>query len=136
MSQISDVYENADGLIERMESAKIDLQDIYETVSHDFQNLDNDSIDIDEVESRLSTIYTLQQKFHVDTIDALLAHQAELKKSIDEIDNSEDELAELQKQLKVVESEMMQLAEKLSSARRKAAERFLAQLKEKQQFLA
>ncbi len=131
MSQISDVYENADGLIERMESAKIDLQDIYETVSHDFQNLDNESIDIDEVENRLSTIYTLQQKFHVDTIDALLAHQTELKKSIDEIDNSEDELAELQQQLKVVESRMVQLAEKLSSARKKAAERFLTQLKEK-----
>ncbi len=131
MSQIADVYENADGLMERMESAKIDLQDIYETVSHDFQNLDNESVDIDEIESRLSTIYTLQQKFHVDTVDDLLAHQAELKKSIDEIDNSEDELADLQRQLQEVEAKMVRLADELTSARKKAAERFLAQLKEK-----
>ena len=131
MGQIETVYDGASEIMERLESAKIDLQDIADTVRHDFENLDGESSDIDEIDGRLSAIYTLQQKFHVDTVEELLKHQTSLKQSLDEIDNSEDELEELRCQMKRFRAEVEDLAKQLSKSRRKASEGFMLQLKEK-----
>ena len=130
LSHVADVYGDASGYIERMESAKIDLQDIYESINRDFDNL-GDASSLEEIEERLSTIYGLQQKFHLETVEELLQFQDSLSHSLEEIDNSEEELAELERQLSGAEKEMLQLADKLTGARERAADSFLKQLKGK-----
>ena len=135
MSQISHVYDGASEMVERLESAKIDLQDIAETVERDCQNIGGDESDLERVESRLSLIYGLQQKFHAETIDGLLEIQASLKKSLDEIDNSEEELQSLREQMDRAGRKVSELALSLTQSRKDAAALFLSQLEQKTSFL-
>lgn len=135
MSQISHVYDGASEMVERLESAKIDLQDIAETVERDCQNIGGDESDLERVESRLSLIYGLQQKFHAETVDGLLEIQASLKKSLDEIDNSEEELQSLREQMDRAGRKVSELALSVTQSRKDAAALFLSQLERKTSFL-
>ena len=135
MSQISHVYDGASEMVERLESAKIDLQDIAETVERDCQNIGGDESDLERVESRLSLIYGLQQKFHAETVDGLLEIQTSLKKSLDEIDNSEEELQSLREQMDRAGRKVSELALSLTQSRKDAAALFLSQLERKTSFL-
>lgn len=135
MSQISHVYDGASEMVERLESAKIDLQDIAETVERDCQNIGGDESDLERVESRLSLIYGLQQKFHAETVDGLLEIQTSLKKSLDEIDNSEEELQSLREQMDSAGRKVSELALSLTQSRKDAAALFLSQLEQKTSFL-
>ena len=131
MGLIESVYDGAPGILERLESAKIDLQDISDTVRHDFQNLDGGASDLDEIEGRLSTIYSLQQKFRLDTVEDLLDLQSSLKHSLEEIDNSEDELEDLRRRMQKARVAVEDLAKQLSMTRRKASYDFMRLLSEK-----
>lgn len=136
MSQISHVYDGASEMVERLESAKIDLQDIAETVERDCQNIGGDESDLERVESRLSLIYGLQQKFHAETVDGLLEIQASLKKSLDEIDNSEEELQSLREQMDSAGRKVSELALSLTQSRKDAAALFCRNLSGRPRFLA
>ena len=135
ISQINGLYDDVPDIVERLESAKIDLQDIAETVSRDAQSVGNDASDLDSVEMRLSEIYSLQQKFHTDNVEGLLEIQSSLRNALDEIDNSEDELSGLMTQLEKSKTVVDELSMQLTAVRRKAAEAFLVKLKQKTAFL-
>lgn len=135
IASLSGIYEPSGSLSERIESILIEAKDIYETITKDLQRLGGDASGLDEIEERLSLIYTLQQKFRVGSVAELLALQANIQKSLEEIDNSDTELQSLQRQMAETEDTVGQLAEKLTVSRKKTSEMFMASLRKSVAYL-
>lgn len=131
ISIVSTYHPEAENLLSRIENSRIELKDILEEI----QSL-NDSIvfnpqQLANVENRLNTIYTLQQKFRVNTVSELLSQQEKLKESIDEIDNSDNILSILEQQKNAASQALHQLGMQLREERKKAIIEIEKQLHQK-----
>lgn len=125
-------YLNADDNIsERIESAIIELKDISETLSDYDSELNADPNELENIEDRLSEIYSLQRKFHVNTISELLQLRDKFKEQINTIENKDDTIAELTSNAKRTYSATMKVAQEISIARKEEAKRFAETLKQK-----
>lgn len=119
LSEISDVSSVMNELYERLESSFVELKDIARELEKMGDNVTSDPKELEKVEDRLNTIYSLEQRFHVTSIDELLVIQAELDNKIQAIDNSDDDINSLRAELELILVEVKVLAEKLEVKRRK-----------------
>lgn len=125
-------YLNADeNISERLESAIIELKDISETLSDYDSELNADPNELENIEDRLSEIYSLQRKFHVNTISELLQLQDKFKEQINTLENKDNTIAELTAEAKRTYSVAMKAAQEISIARKEEAKRFAETLKQK-----
>ena len=120
LQSISNVFTPAEALAERIESARIELKDIADELEQALEKVDFDPERLTYVDDRLSEIYSLQKKHHVDTIAELLSIADDLREKIDKIENIDDHIA---RQSAVVDTLHKQLLEKGAAltANRKAA---------------
>lgn len=110
-------------LAERADSAFIELKDISEEIADKLEQTDFDPRQLDEVNSRLDLIYTLQQKFHVSSIDELLQQLDNINHQLSQIDNSDEELQQQEARAEELRQKCEQLAKKLTTTREKAAKK-------------
>lgn len=120
----------AEALSARLESLRIEADDIKDTVESLDSRLDADPRRLEYVEERLSDIYELQRKLSADSDEALIALQQDLSERIDSIDNSDERLKQYAAKAKAAKKQAIALAEKLTGARRKVAEKFTGELLE------
>lgn len=113
---------------ERIESLRIEAVDIKDTVETLDGRLEADPRRLEYVEERLSDIYELQHKLSVDSEAALIALRQELSERIDSIDNSDERIRQYATKAKIAKKQAMELAERLTEARRKVADRFTGEL--------
>jgi DNA repair protein RecN (Recombination protein N) len=73
------------------------------------------------VESRLNAIYSLQQKHHLNSVEALIVLHEQIREKLNAIENFDQTLAELQKQYELHYYTASSLAEKISEQRKKIA---------------
>ena len=66
------VYPPASELASRIESTYIELKDVAQEVTDREEETEFSPERLDEVNNRLNLIYSLEQKHHVDTVEALL----------------------------------------------------------------
>ena len=125
------IYSAVEPLSERIESAYIEMKDILGEIEDRQETVSVDPIRLQEVESRLDLIYSLQQKHHVSTIDELLSLQADLQQRLEAIDHSDEQITELQRKLSEQEKSLHTLAERLSAARHEASVGFTEKLIER-----
>ena len=118
---IEQVYPNAKDLAERLDNCHIELKDIAQEISRDTDHIEFDPARLDQLNERLDTIYSLQQKFHVSTIAELLQIKEELGKQLGNIDNSEELLEETRQRVNQLEQLCHEKAEMLTRKREKAA---------------
>jgi DNA repair protein RecN (Recombination protein N) len=88
-------------------------------------------MELDAVEQRLSEIYSLETKHHVDTDTQLIALREQLKKQLETINNGDEALAELEEKAKKAKKAAVLIARDLSARRADTAARFAVQLKER-----
>ena len=84
--------------------------------------------ELEKVEARLNAIYSLEKRYHVNTVGELIAIEKDLEKSLKEIDNSEEQLDELQSRLDEQTKVLKAAAERLTRTRKSAAEVFALKL--------
>ena len=118
---IEQVYPNVKELAERLDNCHIELKDIAQEISRDTDHIEFDPARLDQLNERLDTIYSLQQKFHVSTIAELLQIKEELGKQLGNIDNSEELLEETRQRVNQLEQLCHEKAEMLTRKREKAA---------------
>lgn len=121
LRSISRMLPQANELAERMNSSYIELKDISEEISTQLEDIDFDPAELESINNRLDTLYGLEKKFHVDTVEQLIEKREELHQQLGHIENSDDELAELQQQLEKDKTICEQQASVLSEMRKKAA---------------
>ena len=118
---ISHVFPATAELVERMESAYIELKDVAQEVSGSLENVDFDPAELDTINDRIDRIYNLQKKYHTDTVAGLLDLQKDLQQKLSNIENSDDALQDLQAKCEQLKAKSQKLADALTKQRSKAA---------------
>ncbi len=121
LESIVGVFPAASELAERLESCRIELKDVANEVEGEAEDVEYNPSRQAFVEERLSLIYDLERKHHVESVEQLIALTNELQEKLDGINNSEGNIAKLEAQLKDLEAKTLEQAKKLSKQRTKAA---------------
>lgn len=128
---LENVLEDENNLTERLETARIEIQDIAETLSQYDSNLNADPQELERIEDRLNKIYSLEHKHKVSTVDELIAIRDNLQKRLDTIDNSDYAIEQLEKQAKQAYKMALSAAKEISKHRQDEANSFAKLLKER-----
>lgn len=115
---------------ERLESVYIELKDINATCNDWNEVLVVDPERLAWVEERLDTIYALQQKHRVKSVDELIALRDEYASQLGSIDNSDAEIAEIEHRLAEAQSLRADVANQLTATRQTSAQRLSTLLSE------
>lgn len=121
LRSVADVYPEAQELAERLESCFVELKDISQEIASKVDDVEYDPQRFNLITQRLDTIYTLQQKFHVQTVDELLDRLNAINAQLDNIDNSGEELQELERSVEKLHAVCVEKAVVLTDMRRKSA---------------
>lgn len=123
-----DTVPEAESLAERIESLKIESQDIADTLESIDSRLEADPQRLEEIEERLSDIYTLQRKHNVETVEELIAIRDSIAARLEAVDNSDERLKTLAVRAKKAKARATSIAAMLSDERRKTASSFSDEL--------
>ena len=123
IQSISSVYSSAEELAERLDSCYIELKDIADELETQAEDVEYNPKRLEQVNERLSTIYTLQKKHGVERVEELLKIQEEMEEKLSRITNSDDFIEELQQKVNAQKEKVLALAKKLSQARLAAAKK-------------
>ena len=131
LREVSDYYDSADELADRLNSARIEIMDVLDTLNDYNATLQADPRELEEIENRLGEIYSLETKHHVDTDSELIALHQRLREQLNAIENADDTLAELEHEAKKAKKTAVLIARDLSSRRAEFAVTFSNELKER-----
>ena len=120
LHRIDNVLPAAKTLAERIDSCRIELSDVGREATQLSEKTNVDPDRILFVENRLNTIYSLQQKHRVSTVEELIALKDRLEKEVHAIENFDDTLVELQKKSDAAFEEVRVLGKQLSEKRRES----------------
>ena len=126
---IRDVYADAAEVAERIHSSYIELKDIAAEVTQMSAHTDFDPKRLDSVNEQLDTIYSLQKKHHVETVEELIALRDQLRQQLDHLDNSSDEIEALRRQEQNAAITALSHAATLTALRKKAAQKVEKEMK-------
>ena len=122
LESVSQVYNGTSELVERLESMRIEMEDIADEVERISESLEFDPARLQFVNDRLSTIYSLEKKFAVTTVAELLSKMEELRTALNQIENSDELIAELETETASRYQALLSAGEALTEARKAAAE--------------
>lgn len=131
LHSISSVFSAAEELSDRLDSCYIELKDIASELENHAEDVEYNPRRLDVVNERLNTIYTLQKKHGVESVEELLELQREWEEKLLRITNSDDFIGKLQQQRDAQKEKVMSLAAKLSKARQSAAKKVEREMQER-----
>lgn len=117
-------YIEDESLIQRLESCRIELRDIADSLESIDSRLQADPEQLQAIEERLNSIYSLQHKHRVDSVEALIEIRDSLRARLEMLDNGSFTLEELEKEARRAKAAARQVADELSRRRKDVAERF------------
>lgn len=121
LNQVEKVLPIAGELAARMDSAYIELKDIAQEISGQLEEVDFNPADLDSVNNRLDKIYSLEKKYHVESVGELIALRDELERQLGDIENTDERLNELQAAVDKATAKCRKLADLLSGKRKKSS---------------
>lgn len=101
LENICDVYPSMADVTGRMQSSYIELKDIAQEISSSVDHVEFDPNRLDAINTRLDKLYTLQQKFHVETVTELIATRDRIAEQLSHIDNGDEDIEEKEKKLQL-----------------------------------
>lgn len=110
-------------LSDRLNSSFIEIQDIAKELEITANEFEHQPEELQQTQERLSLIYSLQQKHHVDSIEGLLQLKTEIEEKLLAVQDVEGSEAKLQKALDDAFAKMHAKAKEISSARKKNFEK-------------
>lgn len=121
LHSIASVYQPAAEFAERIESSRIELEDVAAELDRHQERVDFDPARQTYVDERLATIYDLEKKHHAESIAELLQTYEQLKQQLNEIDNFDELIAEREQQVLTYKQQLDTLGHELTAERTKAA---------------
>lgn len=126
LEKISSYISDVDGLIERMKTSMYELEDISSVIAG-YIGTGYDESRIEELSLRLSRLQMLEKKYSTD-IDGVLKKKAELEEDLNDLKYLDERIQEIKDSIKVKEQQYNDLALKISSLRKSAAEKLESNL--------
>lgn len=121
LNDAGEYLQGAAELAERLESARIEIDDILSEVESEADAVDFDPRRLEYVDDRIATIMDLLKKHRLETVAELLAKADDLRQRIDAIDNADENIARQEAIVKAARHDLLGAAEHLTEARRTAA---------------
>lgn len=128
---LDDVFNDSQNISNRLEETKIELQDIAETYRNYDNNLNADPANLENIENRLAELYDLYRRHSVESVEQLLAIADEYRRKLSEVDNADTLVKDLQHKIIKAKATALKVAERISDARKRQAEIFAEELREK-----
>lgn len=129
LENICDVYPSIADVAGRMQSSYIELKDIAQEISSSVDHVEFDPNRLDAINTRLDKLYTLQQKFHVETITELIATRDRIAEQLSHIDNGDEDIEEKEKEVAALLAKAEKQATLLTSIRQKSAKAIEKEMK-------
>ena len=129
LHSIESVFPAAGELANRTDSCYIELKDISEEISSKLERVDFDPRQLESINDRLDLLFSLQQKYHVSSVEELIDIKQKLDEQLSQIDNSDEQLREMEEQLAKLQQECQLKAQRLSDTRQKAARKVEQEMK-------
>ena len=128
LGQIAGYSELARELKLRLDSCLIELHDIADEIEVAERRTEGDPARIDELQSRLNVLYSLQRKHQVRDVVALLAVRSDLRDKVSSVLNLDRQITRLRRDADVALATVQKQAARLSEARRKVFPKFEKEL--------
>ena len=129
LENICDVYPSMADVAGRMQSSYIELKDIAQEISSSVDHVEFDPNRLDAINTRLDKLYTLQQKFHVETVTELIATRDRIAEQLSHIDNGDEDIEEKEKEVAALLAKAKKQAALLTSIRQKSAKAIEKEMK-------
>ena len=129
LENICDVYPSMADVAGRMQSSYIELKDIAQEISSSVDHVEFDPNRLDAINTRLDKLYTLQQKFHVETVTELIATRDRIAEQLSHIDNGDEDIEETEKEVAALLVKAEKQAALLTSIRQKSAKAIEKEMK-------
>ena len=129
LENICDVYPSIADVAGRMQSSYIELKDIAQEISSSVGHVEFDPNRLDAINTRLDKLYTLQQKFHVETVTELIATRDHIAEQLAHIDNGDEDIEEKEKEVATLLAKAEKQAALLTSIRQKSAKAIEKEMK-------
>lgn len=129
LENICDVYPSMADVAGRMQSSYIELKDIAQEISSNVDHVEFDPNRLDAINTRLDKLYTLQQKFHVETVTELIATRDRIAEQLSHIDNGDEDIEEKEKEVAALLVKAEKQAALLTSIRQKSAKAIEKEMK-------
>ncbi|MEE0985385.1 MAG: DNA repair protein RecN [Bacteroidaceae bacterium] len=123
IAAIQSYFQQAEELTERLESCRIELQDIADTLESEGESIDYDPMRLEELQNRLNTLYSLEQKHHVGSSEELIDIMKQMKERLEMMDNSDEYIKQLQREEQEARTLLDSLSGKLTEKRTIAAKK-------------
>lgn len=121
-SGISEFHKQFKEIYERLKSLKIELKDIAEEIESLNIESDSENSNLEQINEKLSIIYSLQQKHNSNTIGELIDIRNDFESKLDNISGLEDQITELEGSLSKQKVNLLKLANELTSIRKKSSQ--------------
>ena len=131
INDITDVYPSIKETAERIDNCMIELKDLYEGIRNEVQDIDYDPQRLEQINNTLDTLYSLEQKHHVSTVEELITLRDDLKEQLNTVDNSDELLQKLQEEEQQMLATCNRLAQQLTKERKKAAKKIEKEMTER-----
>jgi DNA repair protein RecN (Recombination protein N) len=128
MEQVASLDDSARLLSERIVSACYEVEDLKSALQEYLGSIPTDPGRLEQINERLALLKQLQRKYGP-TLDDVLEYAGKAKKELASLDSMEKELVLLEQEQKELKASVRALAEDLSSARGKAAEKLCAAMR-------
>ena len=128
MDALERYFPRAKEIAERLRSAYIDLNDLASEMEGMIEDVEFNPDRLAWVNERLDTLYALQQKHRVSSVDDVIALRDQFRAQLTDIESFDEQIAALEKQVQDAYKELLQQAAVLSEQRKVAAVAFAQQL--------
>lgn len=123
MNKVVDMVSGMEELVERSNSLLADIKDISATLSDYIEKVESDPKRLEFIQQRLDTIYTLERRFKVDSVEELIQTRKDLEKRVARFTSSSEELDDLEKEVEKARKELSKCAKVLSDKRSSNADK-------------
>ena len=131
LHSIEGVLPMAGELASRMDADFIDLKDIADELEGQLDKVDFDPKELDSINDRLDRIYSLQKKYHCDTVSQLIEIRDNLKKQQDGIENGDYDLQQVKNEVDKSMKLAIQKADSITKVRKTAAKKIEEEIKQR-----
>jgi len=115
------LYPAAGEMIERLQTAYLDLKDLSLDVDNQQERLELDPERLQWINGRLDLLYSLQQKYKAASEGELIEIRDHLKTQLQEIENYDEAIAKSRQEVEIAEKEVVRLAHDLTQTRIQAS---------------
>lgn len=128
MQKISGYSAKYQQLFDRLQSVEIELKDISQEIEEESESLYNDPKALEEISTKLQTIYNLQKKHQVDTIAALLKIQNELDEKVFVAEGLDAKIEKLEQSIALLEADIKQIGNEIHLNREKVIPQLIEEI--------